>query len=111
MSPDTGFLRDILLCARLAQSYIESLTEQTYLDSALIQDATLWRLVVIGEAANNLTAKTRNAIALPWSQIIGMRHIAIHHYPKLDMSRVWITLTHDVPELERRVAAYLEEPS
>ena len=109
MSRDVAHLRDILDSARLAQSYIASFTAETFLENTLVQDATLWRLAIIGEAANKLTAATRKAISLPWSQIIGMRHIAIHHYPKLDMSRVWNTLRDSVPELESRVAEFLKD--
>jgi uncharacterized protein with HEPN domain len=109
MSPDLGHLRDILTSGKRALSYIAGHTADDFMNDFLMQDAVLWRLAVIGEAANNMTPATRDAISLPWSQIIGMRHIAIHHYQKLQMPRVWSTVHDRVPELVERVEEFLRE--
>ncbi len=92
-----------------ALSHIEGRTSDEFLRDVKTQDAVLWRLAVIGEAANHLTPATRDAIDVPWSQIIGMRHIAIHHYRKLDMGRVWAAVADRVPELFAKLDAYMRE--
>ncbi len=107
MSPDIGHLQDILESGKRALSYVAGRTAEEFNQSFLIQDAVLWRLAVIGEAANNMTAATRDAIDLPWSQIIGMRHVVIHHYRKLQMPRVWGTVQDHIPELVMRVEDFL----
>jgi uncharacterized protein with HEPN domain len=107
MSPDVGHLQDILASARIAPDHIAAHTPEQFVDDVKTQDAVLWRLAVIGEAANNMTAATRDAISLPWSQIIGIRHIAIHHYRKLDMPRIWMTVHDRLPELVARVEEHL----
>jgi len=108
MSPDVGHLQDILASGKRALSYIAGQELNDFLNDLRTQDAVLWRLAVIGEAANNMTSGTRDSIALPWSQIIGMRHIAIHHYQKLQMPRVWGTVHDHVPELVARVEEFLQ---
>jgi uncharacterized protein with HEPN domain len=109
MSPDLGHLRDILTSAERALSYIAGLTVDEFIRDFKTQDAVLWRLAVIGEAANNMTPATRDEIPLPWSQIIGMRHVAIHHYHKLQMPRVWDTVRVHVPDLVARVEEFLRD--
>jgi uncharacterized protein with HEPN domain len=109
MSPDVGHLQDILASGKRALSYIEGKDLSLFLAEFMMQDAVLWRLAVIGEAANNMSVATRDAIDLPWPQIIGMRHVAIHHYQKLQMPRVWNTVHDHVPELVTRVEEFLRD--
>ena len=63
----------------------------------------------LGEAANNVTPGTQSAIAIPWSQIIGMRHVAIHHYRKLDMRCIWTTVNDRLPELSAAIEEFLKD--
>lgn len=84
MSPDLGHLQDMLSAARTAMAHLAGMTLDSFLRDVKTQDAVLWRLAVIGEAANNVTPASQAAIQLPWSQIIGMRHVAIHHNGKCD---------------------------
>jgi uncharacterized protein with HEPN domain len=109
MSPDLGHLQDMLNAARIALSHTAGLTLDAFLEDGKTQDAVLWRLAVIGEAANNTTPSTRQSVSLPWSQIIGMRHVAIHHYRKLDMRRIWATVNDRLPELAVAIEDFLRE--
>ena len=47
---------------------------------------------------------------IPWGQIIGMRHILVHHYFGIDKDAVWTAATQDVPLLKTQVAALLLTP-
>jgi uncharacterized protein with HEPN domain len=107
MSPDAGFLRDMVASARMALGYTDSMTMQQFLDDALHQDATLWRLAVIGEAANHVSAGTRESISVPWMDIIGQRHVVIHHYRKLEMRRIWSTVRDHLPPLVTQLERFL----
>ncbi|HEX8171558.1 MAG TPA: HepT-like ribonuclease domain-containing protein [Thermoanaerobaculia bacterium] len=107
MSPDAGLLQDMLNSARVAVEHVGGATADEFADNVKMQDAALWRLAVIGEAANKVSAATRQALPLPWSEIIGMRHVAIHHYRKLDMRRVWATIHDRLPPLIDQLAAHL----
>jgi uncharacterized protein with HEPN domain len=108
MSPDPGFLEDILQEARLALEFIAGMSEAEFVGDEKTQHAVVRCLEVIGEAANSVSAETRAGISsVPWTDVIAQRHIAIHHYRKLDMSRIWATVKDDLPKLiaalERRM--------
>lgn len=109
MSPDLGHLQDMLSAARTAMAHVAGVTLDSFLRDVKTQDAVLWRLAVIGEAANNVTPASQAAIPLPWSQIIGMRHVAIHHYRKLDMARIWATVNDHLPELAAAIEEFLKD--
>lgn len=97
----------MLSSAERALSYTNGFALAEFMADLKTQDAVLWRLAVIGEAANNVSAQTRRAIPLEWSDIIGMRHVVVHHYRKLLMPRIWSTVREDLPGLITEIEAYL----
>ena len=47
-------------------------------------------LQIIGEAASRLTQDARDQHpAVPWREIIGMRHILVHGYFEVDLDLAW----------------------
>lgn len=68
-------------------------------------DSMLLRAMVnavqqIGEAAAHLSVEGRaRAPAVPWGEIVAMRHILVHVYWGVDLDRLWTTATDDVPVL------------
>ena len=73
----------------------------------LIDEETGVKLVeIIGEAAYGVTTECRDLHpAIPWMDIIGMRHRLIHAYFDVNLDIVWATVTDDLPPL----ATALEE--
>lgn len=62
----------------------------------------------IGEATKALSTATTSRIPdVPWRSIAGMRDRTIHRYPDVDLDVLWDTLAHDLPDLARRIRAYL----
>lgn len=54
----------------------------------------------IGEAASRVTDGARAPVpALPWRKIVGMRHIRVHDYDRIDADAVWRVVQEDLPEL------------
>ena len=45
---------------------------------------------------------------IPWSKIIGMRHILVHGYFQIDLDLVWQAVEHDLPALKSQISAILE---
>ena len=84
--------------------------EQEFLASRLIKDGVVRNLGVIGEATKNLSIELREANpAIPWRQIAGMRDVLIHDYLKVNLSRVWLTVSTDLPELRATVLRLLNQ--
>jgi uncharacterized protein with HEPN domain len=61
-------------------------------------------LQIIGEAARSIADDLRQRHPhVPWSQIIGMRHILVHQYFGLKWDEVWDTVQRDLPNLKRDI--------
>ncbi len=77
----------------------------------LVQTWMVHHLQLIGEACRALPAEFREQHKeIPWGQIIGMRHILVHHYFGVDEDAVWTAATQDVPLLKTQIAALLSTP-
>lgn len=76
----------------------------------LIQNWFVRHLQIIGEAARALPQKIREiAPSVPWSKIIGMRHILVHNYFGIDTAAVWEVVERDLASLKKEVEAILEK--
>jgi uncharacterized protein with HEPN domain len=65
---------------------------------------------IVGEAANNVSAATRQASAdVPWRLIISMRNRVVHAYFDIDREIVWKTATQELPELLPKLRALIAE--
>jgi uncharacterized protein with HEPN domain len=64
-------------------------------------------LEIIGEAAKRISPELRGKLDLPWRQIAGLRDVLIHDYPNLDLERIWLVASRDVPELLRVIEDFL----
>jgi uncharacterized protein with HEPN domain len=77
-----------------------------------IQDAILYQIMVLGEAAKAaLDADPSVEAELPeveWSPIARMRDRVAHHYWATDREVVWATATVAVPELRAALASALQ---
>jgi len=67
-------------------------------------------LQILGEAARKLPPEVKEQHPeVPWSQIIGMRHILTHDYFDIDAEVVWAAVENDLPELKRQIEAILKQ--
>ena len=74
----------------------------------MLRLALIHTLAIIGEAASQVSPESRSKLrAVPWSQIVGMRHRLIHGYFDVDLDRVWDTVVHYVPSLIEELEAIL----
>ncbi len=55
---------------------------------------------MLGEAARGVSDEFRSSHpAIPWEDIIGMRHKIVHDYLAVDEDIVWEVVTTDLPSL------------
>lgn len=97
---DSDLIDDILHAANLARSFVEGFSLDQFESDPKTHFATIHQLMVIGEAANRLTADFRKALpSVPWKKMIGMRNVLIHIYEEADLTEVWKTVQEDLPAL------------
>jgi uncharacterized protein with HEPN domain len=116
MLRDDATLLDIANAARLAQLFIQGMTQEAFFADLKTQSAVLYQLTVIGEAAKRLSQAFRDQYPiLPWTLMAGMRDHLIHGYDAVDLAEVWSTATRDVPEVLSQIEPLLppqpDEPS
>ncbi len=100
-------LKDILEAIGHIERYARR-GRQAFEDDELIQNWFVRHLQIIGEAARSLPQETRDrAPDVPWSRIVGMRHILVHDYFAVDTNVVWDVVQRDLPELRRQIRALL----
>jgi uncharacterized protein with HEPN domain len=59
--------------------------KETFEQDELIQNGIVRHLQIVGEAARAMPQEIRGrAPHIPWSQMIGMRHILVHDYFRID---------------------------
>jgi uncharacterized protein with HEPN domain len=64
----------------------------------MIQDAVIRNFEVIGEAVKRVPDPYRTAHPeIPWRLMAGFRDVLIHGYEGVDLKRVWLAATHDLP--------------
>lgn len=86
--------------------------EEAFQTDELIQTWVVHHLQLIGEACRAFPAEFRDRHpSIPWSQIIGMRHILVHHYFGIDTEAVWLAATHDLPPLKLQVSSIISSLS
>ena len=77
----------------------------------LIQNWFVRHLQIIGEAVRALSDEVHNAEPeIPWSKIIGMRHILVHDYFSIDTETVWSAIERDLPVPRTESTAMWADP-
>ncbi len=57
-------------------------------------------IAILGEAATRVSEAAREQLfAIPWDEIIAMRHRLIHAYFDVNLDIVWRTVQEDLPRL------------
>ena len=103
------FLGHILDNIEKIERDFTDLSETEYSQDVTIQDATLRRLEVIGEAVKNLPLAFRKKYpAVPWKKIAGMRDVLIHEYFGVEIYLVWKIAVTDIPKLKRQILKIVE---
>jgi uncharacterized protein with HEPN domain len=75
----------------------------------LIQSWFVRHLQIIGEAARALPEEIRTKMSdIPWSKVIGMRHILVHDYFGIDTEVVWDAVQRDLPSLREKITSLLQ---
>jgi uncharacterized protein with HEPN domain len=104
---DKKKLQDILAAIEAIETYSVSSYDE-FLSDSKTQDAILYNLIIIGEAANQITDEFQEKYStLPWSSMIGTRNIIVHGYDQVKLQIVWEILQRDLEALKYEIAKIL----
>jgi len=107
---ESVYLQHILEAIARIEVYLEGLDERDFFEDRRTQDAVVRQLEIIGEATKRLSGDVRNrSPSIPWQDMAGMRDKLIHNYFSVDMRRVWLTATRDLPPLKASIAEILKD--
>jgi len=97
---DDAYLLDMLIAARKAVAFSDGFTLDSLRTSDLHQNAIVYALQTIGEAATKVSNEFREQHPeIDWVQMIGMRHRLVHDYRNINVEKVWEALDVGVPVL------------
>ena len=103
------YLEHILEALKRIFDYVEDIDEVVFLNNALVQDAVLRNLEIIGEASNRLLRYHNNFIEkypdVPWEDMYWMRNRISHGYFSIDFEIIWKTIEQDLPLLWDQIQA------
>lgn len=103
-------LEDILDSLDRIQDYTSGVSEGEFRARPLLQDAVLYRIMIVGEAVKGLPADVRGERPeIDWTAIAGMRDVLIHEYFRVDLALAWQVMQRDLPELRAQIARLLAE--
>jgi len=105
---DKNKLRDILEAIEAIEAYSVSSYDE-FLADTKTQDAILYNLIIIGEAANQISSEFQEQYyTIPWSSMIGTRNIIVHGYDQVQLQIVWKILQKDLESLKSEITKVLE---
>lgn len=104
------YLRDILDRTRRIKLYLRDVDYEEFSRHGMVTDATLYCILVIGEAVKHVPDTVRAKYpAVNWRGIAGFRDITAHEYFRVNMDIAWSITQENIPELENQIIAILEQ--
>lgn len=101
--PDV-YLKYILGRIRLIEKKIKGVSYEEFIADEDLQDLTIRRLEVIGEAVRNIPKEFRDKHSyIDWQKPADMRSMLIHGYLEVDLDIVWYTVSNDLPRFKDQI--------
>ena len=98
--PTDELLADMVAEGEYAISFLVGFTPDGFRADPRTVRAVVHSVQIVGEAAYQLdVAVQARAPSVPWTQIIRMRHLLVHHYARVSPDVVWAVVTRDMPAL------------
>jgi uncharacterized protein with HEPN domain len=96
-------LQDMVDAITAIESY-EIPSFDAFLGDEKTQDAVMFNLIVMGEAANKLPGEFQGAHPeIPWPSIIGTRNLIVHGYDQVKIPIVWDIIEKDMQPLRENL--------
>lgn len=91
--------------------FVEDMDYEEFLRSEMAQYAVIKNFEIIGEAAYQLPNEYRkeNEDKIEWRKIMGLRHVLVHDYYKINKEIIWITIQERLLELREAIIELIEK--
>lgn len=97
-------LQHALEAIEIIESYVLDANFEMFLSNAMLRDACIRQLQVIGEACGKISTELRTQHSdIPWRQIVGLRIIVVHQYFGIDEKVIWDVIRGDLPVLKGKI--------
>jgi len=104
------FLLHILENINLVLEDLRNIQKDDFFNTKLLQDATIRRIELIGEAVKNLPEEIKATYTnIPWRQIAATRDFIIHEYFSIDVDLIWEVTQKDLPDLKKKIEKILKD--
>lgn len=101
---DLTYLRHIRDAIYRIEEYVQDVSREEFFNDQMRQDAVIRQLIIIGEAAGELSEQLRETYtSIPWADVYGMRNKLVHDYFGVDLDAVWDTVRRDFHPLLQAV--------
>lgn len=106
---DIILLEEIVGMIGVIDDYGKGLSENEFYKSDITKDATLLRLIMIGELVNKLSEEIRTSEShVQWNQIKAARNFYVHQYGYVDWTSVWEVKNKHLAILKQQIQIILE---
>lgn len=108
---DAALLWDMRQAASEISGFVKDATYQSFQSNNMLRYAVERQILVIGEAAKNVSSTFKDAHPqIPWSAIIAQRNILAHEYGEILVERIWRVATVFIPELIKQLKLLVPPP-
>jgi|SRR3989344_3707781 len=105
-----AYLNDILESCDRILANLQTKTLESFKDDVNMQDATMRRFEIIGEAVKRIPAAMREAYPnIAWARAAGFRDVLAHDYIDIEIDRLYTTAVNDLPAFRAQVARVLAD--
>ena len=106
-----SYLWDMLTAARAVVYFTKDRTFEEYSNDLMLRSAVERQVEIIGEASRRVSEDFRSQHPeIPWSKIMGQRHVLAHDYGEIKHDRLWQVATVQVPLLIGQIEPLLPPP-
>ncbi|MEK6873580.1 MAG: DUF86 domain-containing protein [Nanoarchaeota archaeon] len=104
------YLNDILRAIERIDNSFKGINEDDFNNDLNLQDATLMRIQIIGEAVKNIPDNLKEKYStIEWKKISGIRDIISHLYFGIDLEIIWDVVKNKLPELKSSITNIINE--
>ena len=107
---DKGRLEHMLEAIGNVDEFTQGISFEELVGNKMLRHAVAHNIQVVGEAAYKLTKEFCAAHPeVQWRDIVGLRHVLVHDYYKIDFPELWIIIQEELPPLRNQIETIVQE--